>query len=466
MPDTAPRIPNEDLARLRALDVAHHLPAQADYQVIEDLGGSRVITHADGCRFWDADGKEYIDGMAGLWCVNVGYGRRELADAAHEQMSKLAFYNTFFKTATEPAIELAAKLAEKLGGELQHIFFNNSGSEAMDTVIRMVRHYWAVEGKPWRKHLIGRINGYHGSTVGSASMGGMSAMHAQGGLPIADIHHIRQPYWYNESEGLDPDAFGLKCADALEDKILQLGPDNVAAFVAEPVQGAGGVIIPPASYWPRVEAICRKYGILLVADEVICGFGRTGRWFGHQTLGFTPDIITLAKGITSGYLPLSAVGVSRSIVKTLKRGGEFVHGFTYSGHPVCAAVALANIAILEREDLPGRVAREAGPALAEALKGLAAHPLVGEARSIGLLGAIEIVADKSTRRRFGGKEGKAGPIVRDHCIARGLMVRAIRDSIVMSPPLIISKEDINAIAGIIRAALDAAEPELRAIGDE
>jgi putrescine aminotransferase len=257
--------------------------------------------------------------------------------------------------------------------------------------------------------------------------------------------------------------FGTACAQAIEDKIIEMGPENVAAFIGEPVQGAGGVIIPPANYWPQVEAICRKYGILLVADEVICGFGRTGQWFGHQTFGFQPDIIAMAKGLSSGYLPISAVAVSADIVATMKTGGDFVHGYTYSGHPVAAAVALRNIEIMERENLVQRTRDETGPYLAKALAKISDHPLVGEARSIGLIGAIEIVADKATGARFGGKEGTAGPIVRDLCIANGLMVRGIRDSIVMCPPLIITTAQIDDMINIILKSLNSAEPKLRAI---
>jgi putrescine---pyruvate transaminase len=452
--------PNEDIAELRRLDIAHHLPAQADWQVIEDLGGSRIITRAEGCFVWDGDGNRLLDGMAGLWCVAVGYGRKELADAAHEQMLQLPFYNTFFKTATPPPIRLAAKIAEKLGGELQHIFFNNSGSEANDTVFRLVRHYWTVKGQPERSVFIGRRNGYHGSTVAGASLGGMSAMHKQGDLPIPGIVHIDQPYWYGEGGDWNEAEFGVSCARLLEEKILDVGADKVAAFIAEPVQGAGGVIIPPATYWPEIERICRKYGVLLVADEVICGFGRLGAWFGHQRFGFTPDIVSMAKGLSSGYLPISATAVSSDIVATLKTGGEFVHGFTYSGHPVCAAVALANLEIIERESLVDRVRDDIGPYFEVALAGLSSHPLVGQVRSMGLIGAVEIVADKATRERFGGKEGTAGPAVRDQCIARGLMVRAVRDTIVMSPPLIITREEVDLLVSTLRTGLDAAMPSL------
>lgn len=452
---------NYDIAELKRLDVAHHLPAQQDYKLIEDMGGSRIVTHAQGCYIHDGDGNRILDGMAGLWCVNVGYGREELVEVAAEQMRELPFYNTFFKTVTPPTVMLAQKIAGLTGGQLQHVFFNASGSEANDTVFRMVRHYWKVKGEPQRKVFISRWNGYHGSTVAGVSLGGMKIMHEQGDLPIPGVEHVRQPYWFGEGFGTDKAEFAKVCADAIEAKILEVGPENVAAFIGEPVQGAGGVIIPPDGYWQQVEAICRKYGILLVADEVICGFGRTGEWFGHQTLGFTPDLVPMAKGLSSGYLPISAVTVSSEIVEVLKAGGDFVHGFTYSGHPVCAAVALRNIEIIERENLVGRVRDDVGPYLAEALARLDDHPLVGETRSIGLLGAVEVVSKKGTNERFGGKEGTAGPIVRDFCIENGLMVRGIRDTIVMSPPLIISRGEIDELVDIIRRSLDQAMPVLR-----
>ncbi len=455
---------NYDIAELKRLDVAHHLPAQQDYKLIEDMGGSRIVTHAEGCYIHDGDGNRILDGMAGLWCVNVGYGREELVEVAAEQMRELPFYNTFFKTAAPATVLLAHRIAGLTGGKLQHVFFNSSGSEANDTVFRMVRHYWKLKGEPKRQIFISRWNAYHGSTVAGVSLGGMKFMHELGDLPIPGVEHVRQPYWFGEGFGMDKREFGKLCAAAIEERILEVGPENVAAFIGEPVQGAGGVVIPPEGYWQEVEAICRKYGILLVADEVICGFGRTGEWFGHQTLGFTPDLVPMAKGLSSGYLPISATAVSSDIVEVLKTGGDFVHGFTYSGHPVSAAVALRNIDIIEREGLVARTREDTGPYLAEALARLEDHPLVGEARSIGLLGAVEIVSKKGTNERFGGKEGTAGPIVRDHCIANGLMVRGIRDTIVMCPPLTISRQQIDDLVEIIRKSLDQAMPELRAIG--
>ena len=455
---------NYDIAELRRLDVAHHLPAQADWQEIENLGGSRIITHAEGCYIHDGDGNRILDGMAGLWCVNVGYGREELVEVAAEQMRELPFYNTFFKTATPPTVMLADKIASLTQNRLPHVFFNSSGSEANDTIFRLVRQYWKLKGEPKRKTFISRWNAYHGSTVAGVSLGGMKAMHPIGDLPIPGVEHVRQPYQYNEGRDMTPEAFGTACTEAIEAKILEVGPENVAAFIGEPVQGAGGVIIPPANYWPQVEAICRKYGILLICDEVIAGFGRTGNMWGHETMGVKPDIIAMAKGLSSGYLPISAVAVSADIIKVMKTGGDFVHGYTYSGHPVAAAVALRNIEIMEREGLVEKVRSETGPYLAKALATLNDHPLVGEARSIGLLGAVEIVADKTTGARFGGAEGTAGPMVRDICIRNGLMVRGIRDSIVMCPPLVISTQQIDDLVGIIRKSLDEAEPKLRSIG--
>ena len=444
-------------ARLRELDLAHHLPAQQNYRLMQTLGGSRIITHAEGCFIHDADGNTILDGMAGLWCVNVGYGRSELADVAHEQLLQLPFYNTFFRTATVPAVELATKIASLTGGKLQHVFFSSSGSEANDTAFRMVRHYWDLRGQPQRKIFISRWNAYHGSTVAGTSLGGMKFMHAQGDLPIPGIEHIMQPYKFGDGFAESEDAFAERAANALEERILKLGPDKVAAFIGEPVQGAGGVIIPTRGYWERIGAICKKYGVLLVCDEVICGFGRLGRWFGYQHFGLDPDLITMAKGLSSGYLPISATVVSHEIIELLReKDSEFFHGFTYSGHPTCAAVALRNIEIIEREGLVKRVAEDIGPYLGKALERLHQHAIVGETRSLGLIGAVEIVRQKGTNLRFGDKEGTAGPVVRDRCVANGLMVRAVRDTIVMSPPLIITRAEVDKLVEILDKSLTEA----------
>ena len=461
---TQAKLPAHEVAELKRLDVAHHLPGQTDYRLQAQLGGSRIITHAEGCTIHDAEGNAILDGMAGLWCVNAGYGREELARAAYEQMQRLPYYNTFFKTASAPAVRLAAAISERLGSNLSHVFFNTSGSEANDTALRLVRHYWAVRGQPRRRIFISRWNAYHGSTVAGASLGGMKAMHEQGDLPIPGIEHVMQPYAFGLAFGEDPQVFGSRAAAAIEERILQLGPENVAAFIGEPIQGAGGVVVPPPGYWTQVEAICRKYGVLLVSDEVICGFGRLGQWFGFQHYGVRPDVVSMAKGLSSGYLPISATAVSAEIVATLREaGGEFVHGYTYSGHPTCAAVALKNLEILGRERLVERTAEDSGPYLAKALDRLRAHALVGEARSVGLIGGVEIVSRRGTNERFAGKEGTAGPIVRDICIRRGLMVRAIRDTLVFCPPLIITHAEIDRLVDTMRAALDEAEPALRAL---
>jgi putrescine aminotransferase len=289
-------------------------------------------------------------------------------------------------------------------------------------------------------------------------------MHKQGGPWLSGIEHIMQPYHFENGFGEGPLAFGARAAAALEERILAIGPHRVAAFVAEPVQGAGGVIIPPPNYWPLVEAICRKYGVLLVCDEVICGFGRLGKWFGFQHFGVKPDLVAMAKGLSSGYLPISAVGVSNEIVEALRSvDAPFVHGYTYSGHPTAAAVALRNIQILEDEDLIRRTGDDTGPYLAKGLAVLSDHPLVGEVRSLGLIGAIEIVADKGTNHRFGTKDGQAGAILRERCIANGLMARAIKDTLVLSPPLIIRRDEIDRMMSIIHRSLDEAQPALHAL---
>jgi putrescine aminotransferase len=451
-----------DLETLRRLDLAHHLPAQQNYRLMEQLGGSRIIARAKGSHIYDADGHALLDGMAGLWCVNVGYGREELARAAYDQMLELPYYNTFFRTATAPPVLLAAKLATLTGGELSHFFFSNSGSEANDTAFRLARHYWQIVGQPKRQIFISRWNAYHGSTVAGASLGGMKFMHAQGGLPIPGIEHVMQPYAFGEGFGESPEAFAERAANAIEERILAVGPQNVAAFIGEPVQGAGGVILPPPGYWTRVEAICRRYGILLICDEVICGFGRLGRWFGYQHFRVTPDIVTMAKGLSSGYAPISATAVSARIVAALKEpNDDFAHGFTYSGHPTAAAVALKNLEIIQREGLVERVATDVGPYFAAALARLAPHELVGEVRSLGLIAGLEIVSRKGTNARFGGKEGTAGPILRDLCIANGLMVRAVRDTIVMCPPLIITHAEVDELVDKLGRSLDQAVRPLR-----
>lgn len=430
---------------MRASDAAHHLHPFTDTAAL-NAKGARIITKAEGVYLYDSEGNKMLDAMAGLWCVNIGYGRNELADVAHRQMKELPYYNTFFATSHPPVIALADKLAQLMPGDLNRTHFASGGSEANDTNIRMVRHYWASMGKPTKKTIIARKNGYHGSTVGSGSLGGMAGMHAQGGLPIPDITHIDQPYWYGEGGDQSPEEFGLARARALEVEIDRLGEDNVAAFIAEPVQGAGGVIIPPSTYWPEIQRICKERNVLLIADEVICAFGRTGNWFGSNTFDIQPDIMTIAKGLSSGYQPIGGSVVSEKVSAAFEeKGGEFTHGYTYSGHPVAAAVALENLRIMEEEKIVENVRDVTGPYLAEAWAKLGEHPLVGEARMVGMMGALELTPDISARAPF-AEAGKVGYICRELCFDNGLMMRHVGDKMIISPPLTLSKSEIDELA--------------------
>ncbi len=428
-------------AHLQELDSLHHLHPFTDAKALA-ARGAKVITRADGVYLWDADGNKYLDGMAGLWCVNVGYGRREIMEAVADQMQQLPYYNTFFQTTHPPVVELSAKIAELAPEGLNKVFFCSSGSEANDTVLRMVRHYWASVGQPDKHIVISRENAYHGSTMAGASLGGMKPMHKQGGLPIPGIEHIMQPHWFLHGGDLTPDDFGKVAAKALEDKILEVGADNVAAFIAEPVQGAGGVIVPPSTYWPEIQRICNEHNILLVADEVICGFGRTGGWFGSDTLDIKPDLMAIAKGLSSGYLPIGGVIVSDKVAQGLEQGGDFNHGYTYSGHPACAAAALANIRIMQTERIVDTVAEVTAPYFQSKLAALAEHPHVGQLRGIGLLGAIQLVPDKPNRTAF-AKPDVTGTKCREHCLDNGLVMRAVDDAMIISPPLTISAAEID-----------------------
>lgn len=448
-----------DTRTLQQLDAAHHLHPFNDNAALAKRG-TRILTKGEGCYVWDAEGNKLLDAFAGLWCVNVGYGRRELGEVASRQMTQLAYYNSFFGCTTEPTVHLAAKLAELTPHDLNHAFFTNSGSEANDTILRMVRHFWAVQGKPEKRVFIGRHDGYHGSTVAGASLGGMRGMHKQGGLPIPDIQHIAPPYWFGDGGDLDEEEYGRVAAKRLEDKILELGPENVAAFIGEPVMGAIGVYIPPRNYWKEIERICRHYDVLLVADEVICGFGRTGNWFAAETFDFRPDVMTLAKGITSGYIPLGAVMFNDRVAEVLAtKGGELAHGYTYSGHPVCAAVALENIRILQEEKIVERCRDEIGPYLAQKWKALGDHPLVGEARIVGMVGALELVPRKPSREYFPDR-GRVGPMCRDFALRSGLILRATNDAMLLSPPLVITKAQVDELAEKTWRALDLTAREL------
>jgi len=425
--------------------------------------GARIITRAKGVWLNDSEGNRIIDAMAGLWCVNIGYGRRELAEVAARQMEELSYYNTFFQTTHIPAIALAAKIAELAPGDLNHLFFAGSGSEANDTNIRLVRRYWDVKGQSEKRIIIGRKNGYHGSTLGGGSLGGMSGIHAHGGK-ISGIVHIDEPNWWAQGGDLTPEAFGLERAQQLEKMILDLGVDQVAAFIGEPIQGAGGVIVPPSTYWPEIQRIVDKYGILLIADEVITGFGRTGNWFGSETFGIRPDIMTIAKGLSSGYQPIGGSIVSDKVAKVIADGGEFNHGYTYSAHPVAAAVALENLRILQEEHIIDHVRNVAHPYLAERWHALADHPMVGEVQLVGLMGSIALTPDKAKRARFASDAGTVGYRTRERCFANNLVMRHVGDRMIISPPLVITPDEIDVLIERATLSLNESYASLKADG--
>jgi putrescine aminotransferase len=436
----------------QALDRAHHLHPFTDFHELGEQG-TRVITRAEHIYIYDIDGREYLDGMSGLWCCNLGYSRHEIIDAVTRQLQELPFYNNFFQCAHPPSIELAQVLAEVAPPHMKHVFFTNSGSEGNDTVVRMVRRYWDLKEQPKKRWIISRVNAYHGSTIAGASLGGMSFVRKQF-EPLPYVTHIQQPYWYGEGAGLTPEEFGIQAARALEARIEELGPDNVAAFIAEPVQGAGGVIIAPETYWPEVRRVLEKYDILLVMDEVICGFGRTGKWFGNVYYGMKPDLMTFAKAVTNGYQALGGVMVGERVAGILTtRGGEFGHGFTYSGHPAACAAGLATLKILREEKVIENVESVTGPHLAKRWAELADHPLVGEARTLGLFGALELVKNKATRERF-APGGHAGAVCRQASLNNGLVMRATGDAMIIAPPLICTTAEIDMLVERAKATLD------------
>ncbi len=441
------------------LDSDHYLHPFTDHKDLREKK-SRIITRADGVYIYDADDNEILDAMSGLWCVNVGYGRDELVDAAAKQLRQLPYYNSFFQCANPPSIELSRSLKEISQPQFNNVFFAGSGSESNDTIIRMVRRYWDILEQPDKQTIISRNNAYHGSTMAGASRSGMKPMHRQGGLPIPGIVHIDQPYWFGSDRSLTLDEFGLQAAGALEKKIEELGVDKVAAFIGEPIQGAGGVIVPPDTYWPEIQRICDEHEILLITDEVITGFGRLGEWFGADYFNVTPDLMPFAKGVTSGYLPLGGVMVSDRIVKVLvEQGGEFFHGYTYSGHPAACAVAIENIKVMQREDLIELVQTDIGPYLQQRWEKLGEHPLIGETRMVGLMGALEIVANKDTLERFDEDKG-VGKICREFLVENGLVMRTVGDTLVVAPPLILSHEQADELVEKAWKCLDLTQAAL------
>jgi len=442
------------------LDANYHIHAFLDQKKL-NVEGPRVITRGEGLNLWDSDGKRYLDGMSGLWCTYLGYGRKDLNAAVAKQMEELVYYNLFFHTTHPRVIELSELLFGILPSRYSHAIYTNSGSESNELLIRTVRRYWQIQGKPEKKVLIGRWNGYHGSTLGTAALGGMGFMQEMGGM-LPDFAHIGEPYWFAQGAGLSEEAFGLKAAQELESKILELGADKVAAFVAEPFQGAGGMIFPPANYWAEIQRICRKYDVLLCADEVISGFGRTGEWFGHQHFGFEPDTLSIAKGLTSGYIPMGGLILSRKMGETLvEKGGVFAHGSTYGGHPVAAAVAIANIKALRDEGWVDRVKNDTGPYLQKLLREtFDNHPLIGQVQGHGLVAAIQFAADKTTRQRFANENDIAW-----HCrsvgFEEGVIIRSTLGRMIMAPALVATHSELDELVEKTKNAVDRTGRELK-----
>ncbi len=439
-----------------ALDIASHLHPYTNARKHESAG-PMVVTEGKGIYIYDDQGREYIEGLAGLWYAALGFSEERLVQAATEQLRKLPCYHSFTHKAPMPTIELAARLLEIAPVPMSKVFFANSGSEANDTVIKMIWYYNNALERPEKKKIISRIKGYHGVTVATASLTGLPFNHRDFDLPIAGILHATCPHYYRfGQDGETEEDFATRCAAELEQLILDQGPETIAAFIGEPVMGAGGVIVPPRTYWEKIQAVLKKYDVLLVADEVICGFGRTGNMFGCQTFDIKPDIMTMAKALSSGYQPISAVMISDPVYQTLADNsakiGTFGHGFTYSGHPVPAAVALETLKIYEERDIVAQV-RRVGPRLQDGLRRYADHPLVGEVRGVGLIAGVELVADRASKAPF-DPAGKVGAYLTARAEAHGLIIRNLMDTIAFCPPLIITEEQIDVLLERFDKAID------------
>jgi putrescine---pyruvate transaminase len=442
-----------DTTGLRQLDQAHHLHPFTDFQEYSKQGG-RIMSKAEHVYIYDSDGHRMLDGMSGLWCCNLGYSQKDIIDAVYQQLQQLPYYNNFFQCSNQPAAELAKAMVEITPAQFNHVFFTNSGSEANDTNLRLAHRYYQLQGKPEKKLVISRNNAYHGSTIAAASLGGMSGMHKQtNGLDY--VHHINQPHWFElGAENESPDEFGIRVARELEEKIDELGEDKVAAFIAEPVQGAGGVIIPPDSYWPEIKRICDERDILLIMDEVICGFGRTGNWFGCETYGMEPDLMTFAKAVTNGYMPLGGVMVSDKVAEVLlSGGGEFTHGLTYSGHPAACAAGLATLQVLRDSNIIQTSATAIAPHFQTRMKELEDHRIVGQVRGRGMFAAVELVSDKGSRERL-APDSAGAVYCRNTANAAGVMVRQTGDAMITAPPLVCNTREIDFLVDKLHQALD------------
>ncbi len=447
---------------LRSRDIAHHLHAQTNPRRHE-LDGPLAIARGEGCYIFDSEGNRYIEGMGGLWCASLGFANDRLAEVAASQMRLLATYHTFNHRSNDPSAELVERIAELSPITHSKVFLTNSGSEANDTMIKLAWYYNVARGKPSKRKIISRKGAFHGSTVMGAALSGLPHMHESFNLPGLNVVYAEKPHFYRnalpgETEG---DYCDRLIAD-IESIIDTEGADTIAAMIAEPIMGAGGVVLPPANYFPRVRELLTRHDILLLSDEVVCGFGRSGNWFGCETFGFVPDMMSIAKGLSSGYLPVAGAVISDKIYQTIAdeaaRIGVFGHGFTYSGHPVTAAVACEVLRIYQEMDVPQR-ARDLGHHLFAKLETLRSHPLVGEIRGTGFLAGIELVEDKETKRPFDA-DLKVGALVERHCRAHGVMIRNMGDVISICPPFVMEPADIVALVDGIGAALDDAAAEL------
>lgn len=442
-------------AELVAKDKAHLLHPVSNLSRLKETG-PLVLCRADGVYIWDTDGNRYIDGLAGLWNINVGHGRHELAEAAANQIDDVAYVPTFFGLSSPPAIELAAKLAGMFPGDLNHIHFTSGGAESNESALKIARYYWWLKGKSEKIKIISRRMGYHGIAMGALAATGIPTYHEGFGPGVPGYVHVSAPYAYRNGEGLSDEEFVSKLVDELEAMIAQEGADTIAAFIGEPVQGAGGVVVPPAGYWPAIIEVLEKHDILLIADEVICGFGRTGSMFGAQTFDYVPDISVFAKGVTSGYIPLGGVAVTDEIFDTLSEPDRmFMHGFTYSGHPVACAVGLVNTEIIENEDLATNAVSSGDHLRAELHRLLDDHSNVGEIRGIGMMTAIEFVADRTTKAKIDPATDPSGRITAA-TRAHGAIVRPTNDAIAVAPPLITTKEEATELAEAVAAGFDEA----------
>jgi adenosylmethionine-8-amino-7-oxononanoate aminotransferase len=440
-----------DTAALRQMDINHMFHPRTNLKR-HSQSGPLILARGEGVYVYDTDGKKYVDSAAGLWNINVGHGRQELADAAREQINDLAYAPTFFGLATPPVIELSAKLASMYPGPVNHFQFTSGGAESNETAIKIARYYWSIQGRGEKMKILSRLMGYHGIAMGTLSATGIPAFWEHFGPRPAGFVHLTPPYAYRHADGMSEDEFVASLVAELESTIEDEGADTIAAMIGEPVQGAGGVVVPPESYWGAIKEVLDRHEILLIADEVITGFGRTGHMFGAETYNVQPDIVSIAKGITSGYIPLGAVGVSDTIYEQmLEPDAMFMHGFTYAGHPVACAVALRNIDILEREDLTANAA-EMGDYLLSQLMELAPHQNVGEVRGKGLMMTVEVVKDKESKERFVAADGIGGRLIAESR-KRGIISFASDTGFMISPPLTITKSEADEIVEAIRGTL-------------